>query len=227
MMRNKEFQDLKNYQRIHELDFFVRQIYKQNLITPIIKKIISEYIKYDEKIESNCEDCNQLLLKDDIRKCRGKVLMAGGEWNNGHQFIRNRVPKICNKKCCNKCLVYNIYRPIAKTKERKFKYLLAYQCCKGCYKINNNQCDICHFKMDVTCKLQKCNLCDKRICVSCDTFTKYYYNTPESIHKGEGVYETFDKIRYHSKYCTKCNNFKCFNDREKYINVLVNIKRKR
>ena len=58
-----------------------------NLITDDIKNTILKYIKYDDKIEFNCEDCNQLLLINDIRKCRGKTL---NEWD--------RVPKICNKK---------------------------------------------------------------------------------------------------------------------------------
>ena len=220
-LHNKEFQNLKNYQRIHELDFLTRQIYKQDLIALDIRNIISKYIEYDDTIESNCEDSNQLLLIDDIRKCRGKIF---NEWES----IPGSMPGRCHKRCCDNCLKCNVYKPIAKSKKQKFKHLLAYQCCKNCYKNNNNKCDRCHLKMDITCKLQKCYFCDKRICISCETFTKYYHNTLHSIHKGGGIYETFDKIKYHSQYCTKCNVFfkRENNQFTKTINVLVHINRK-
>jgi hypothetical protein len=66
---SRELKILKNYQRIHELDFLVRQIYKySNLITLDIRNIIEKYIEYDDKIEFTCKDCKQLLLINDIIK---------------------------------------------------------------------------------------------------------------------------------------------------------------
>ena len=120
------------------MDFLTRQIYKQDLIALDIRNIISKYIEYDDTIESNCEDCNQLLLIDDIRKCRGKIF-------NKWESIPGSMPGRCHKRCCDNCLKCNVYKPIAKSKKQKFKHLLAYQCCKNCYKNNNNKYDYENF----------------------------------------------------------------------------------
>lgn len=180
-----ELNNLRNYKKINELEYELRKQYKMELPREIMTEM-ERFIKYDEKIESTCEDCGDLLLIDDKEMCQGKYLRI-----DPNRFLVRYERVSCNKYLCGKCLKNKTYG--------KYSHIES-KCCDRCYK-NGVECKKCYKKIGQA--LSKCNLCNKRICRVCTEFTLFKKTDTKSYHKGYGNYGKYTEINNQGYYCCK------------------------
>ena len=205
-----ELEHLRNYKRINELDFLIRQNFKLEYPEKFLKEKINEFIKYDSTIETKCCDCYQLLLIDDIKKCEShKVDNTGRE-------------RICNSTCCDKCLIYNIYKQTGK----ELKYVKELKkCCKNCYKQNDNLCNKCNLKIDIDCKVQKCYGCHENFCYECEVLSKKLKQITSSFSSREVDIHCYHHPHQRKKipFITYLKRNICLKCNEEQIGMISNI----
>jgi hypothetical protein len=203
-----ELEHLRNYKKINELDFLVRQNFKLEYPEKFLKKKISEFIKYDNSIETKCCDCNELLLIKDNQRCKSSI--------NGNE--------LCNKECCEKCLIYNIYDLIP-IKKKILKYVKEQiKCCKDCYNKNNNKCDKCDLKINKI-QIQKCHICKQKFCYECEIFSKGEKRISSSFSTREIDIHSYGHQTVRRKYpfITYTRRKICFECNEKQIKEISGI----
>lgn len=205
-----ELEHLRNYKKINELDFLVRQNYKLEYPEKFLKKEISKFIKYDSSIETKCHDCDKLLLIKDNQKCKTSVK---NRYGNG----------LCNKECCEKCLIYNMYNLISIKNKKYIKEKI--KCCKNCYDNNDNKCDKCNLKIDNKIQIPKCPICDKKFCYECEILSKKEKRISSSFSTREIDIHQYGHPTVRRKYpfITYTRRKICFECNEKQIKEISDI----